>query len=206
MNAAATERFSSSVLLLALCPLLAVSDTVVSAFGLGIAVLIIVTVSSALMTLIRGVLSEENVLAASLLLLAGVIGCIELLMRAWLHDMHESLGIFLPLIVSNLVIVEHLQARPTPPGRSMVRGLKLALSIVIALLVLGFARELVGRGSLLHGADSVLGPWARQLEMKVFSVDMGFLLAMLPPGAFISLGLALAARNWISARRSANAV
>jgi Na+-translocating ferredoxin:NAD+ oxidoreductase subunit E len=197
---------SSSVLLLALCPLLAVSDTVVNAFGLGVAVVIIVVLSSAVMSVIRGLLSDESALAAGMLLVAGVIGCVELLMRAWFHDLRESLDVFLPLVVSNLVIIEHVQAQHARRGEAVLRSLKLALSIALALIVLGFARELVGRGSLLHSAGFVLGPWAERLEMKVFSVDMGFLLAMLPPGAFISLGLALAARNWIIARRTSNAV
>lgn len=194
------------MLLLALCPLLAVSDTVVNAFGLGIAVAIIIVLSSAVMTLIRSLLSEESALAASMLLVAGIIGCVELLTRAWFHDLRESIGVFLPLVVTNLVIIEHVQAQHARRGEAMLWSLKLALSIVLALIVLGFARELVGRGSLFHGAGFVLGPQAERLEMKLFSVDMGFLLAMLPPGAFICLGLALAARNWISARRTAKTV
>ena len=94
-------------------------------------------------------------------------------------------------------------ATPRTPARipAMSAGeILIRIGIALTLLALGLARELVGRGSLLNGAGALLGSWAQRLELKVFSVDMGFLLAMLPPGAFISLGLLIAARNWLARR------
>ncbi|HWK49855.1 MAG TPA: Rnf-Nqr domain containing protein, partial [Steroidobacter sp.] len=126
----------------------------------------------------------------------------ELFMRAWLHDLGTSFGVFLPLLAVNIVVIDHLQTPDADRGTALIRSVRIALGIALTLIALGLARELVGRGSLLSGAGALLGTWADRLELKVFSVDMGFLLALLPPGAFISLGLLIAARNWIASRNS----
>lgn len=205
MNAAAHERvFGSTVQLLALCPLLAVSDTVVKAIGFSIVVLIVMPASTLLLGSIRRLLDEHIVLAAALLITTGLVTATELLLRGWFHDLGESFGVFLPLLAVNVIMVDPVR---TAQFRSDVsdhvtalgRSVRISLGIALTLLALGFARELVGRGSLLNGAGA-LATWAERFEVKVFSVDMGFLLAMLPPGAFISLGLLIAARNWLARR------
>jgi len=106
------------------------------------------------------------------------------------------------LLAVNIVVIDHLRAPDSNRVEAVLSSVRIAIGIALTLIVLGFARELVGRGSLLSGAAMLLGDWAERLEIKVFSVDMGFLLAMLPPGAFISLGLLIAARNWIASRKS----
>jgi electron transport complex protein RnfE len=121
----------------------------------------------------------------------------ELLLSAWFSELRASLTLFVPLIVSNLIVVQHLQGRHESLLRAFTGSLRIAIGIAVTLLPLGIARELVGRGSLLHDAAKLLGSWAGWAETSVFRVDMGFLLAMLPPGAFISFGLLLAARNWL---------
>jgi Na+-translocating ferredoxin:NAD+ oxidoreductase subunit E len=201
MSLASTSAFNGPIQLLALCPLLAVSDTLVNGLGLGIAVLIIVPLATTLMMAIRRWLTEDSALAASLLILATLVGCVELLMRAWFPDLRASLGLFLPLIVTNLIVVARLQDRETTPVASIGGGLGISIGIALTLIELGTARELVGRGSLFHGAG-LIGAWADSLELKAFPVDMGFLLAMLPPGAFIALGLLIATRNWLTRSRS----
>lgn len=202
MSASPIRRPSDSMQLLALCPLLAVSDTVVNALGLGVAVMIIVPLVTALVAAVRGRLDDELSLATGLLVLAGSIACMELLLRAWFPDLRESLGVFLPLVLANAVIVGHLQMTPAGRREALVLSLRTSGQIAVTLVLLGVLRELVGRGSLLHDAGLMFGSWASALEANVFRVDMGFLLAMLPPGAFISLGLAIAARNWLAQRRS----
>jgi Na+-translocating ferredoxin:NAD+ oxidoreductase subunit E len=196
------NRFDSTIRLLALCPLLAASDTVINALGLSVAVLLIVPLASATMLILRRWLIEDSVFAVSALILATIVACAELLMRAWFPDLRTSLGLFLPLIVANLVILDHLQESQPDAAMSLSTGLRIALGIAASLLILGFAREFVGRGSLLHSTGRMLGTWASELETTVFHVDMGFLLAMLPPGAFIALGLLIATRNWLAPSRS----
>jgi electron transport complex protein RnfE len=190
--------------LLALCPLLAVSDTVIKALGFSALVLVIFPLATLLMIAIRRLLDDAIVLPASLLVTAGLVTAAELFMRAWFHDLGASFGVFLPLLAVNIVVIDHIQAPAPDRGTALIRSVRIALGVALTLVALGIARELVGRGSLLSGASTLLGTWADRLEIKVFSVDMGFLLAMLPPGAFISLGLLIAVRNWIASRHSTN--
>jgi electron transport complex protein RnfE len=199
---ARNRAFGSTLQLLALCPLLAVSDTVIKALGISVLVLVIFPVATLLLSVIRRRLDESIVLPASLLITAGLVTAAELFMRAWFHDLGASFGVFLPLLAVNIVVIDHVQTPDVNRGTALIRSVRIALGISLTLIALGFARELVGRGSLLSGAATLFGNWAGRLEIKVFSVDMGFLLAMLPPGAFISLGLLIAARNWIANRKS----
>jgi len=193
--------FGSTAQLIAVCPLLAMSDTVADALGIGAAVLIVVPLATVVLALLRSQLTDETALAAAMLTVAALVACVELLMSAWLSELRMALNLFLPLVVSNLIVVHHLQARHATLGAAVSGSLRIAVGIAITLLPLGIARELVGRGSLLHDAGRLLGSWAGWSEIVVFRVDMGFMLAMLPPGAFIAFGLLLAARNWLTQRR-----
>lgn len=201
MSASSSRKFGSSVQLIAVCPLLAMSDTVVNALGIGIVVMIVVPLATALLAVLRSRLANETALAASMLTLAALVACVELLLSAWFSELRTSLTLFVPLIVSNLVVVQQVYARHESFADAVAESLRIAIGIAITLLPLGVARELVGRGSFLHDAHTLLGAWAGGAEVSVFRVDMGFLLAMLPPGAFISFGLLLAARNWFIRRR-----
>jgi electron transport complex protein RnfE len=178
------------------------SDTVANALGIGVIVLIVVPLATALLAVMRSRLENETALAASMLTIAALVACVELLSSAWFSELRTSLTLFVPLIVSNLIVVQHVYARHESFAAAVTESLRIAIGIAITLLPLGIARELVGRGSFLHDAHSLLGAWAGWSELSVFRVDMGFLLAMLPPGAFIAFGLLLAARNWFIQRRS----
>jgi electron transport complex protein RnfE len=195
--------FSSTIQLMALCPLLAISDTVVKAVGFGVIVLLLLPSFTVLFCLVRRWLDVTIALAASLLIAAGVVTASELLLRAWFHDLGASFAVFLPLLAVNVIMIDLAFEAPASLPRALNRSIRISIGIALTLLALGLARELVGRGSLLNEAGALLGSRAQGLEVKVFRVDMGFLLAMLPPGAFISLGLLIAARNWLARRRSA---
>ena len=202
MSTPSSRKFGSTVQLIAVCPLLAMSDTVANALGIGVIVLIVVPLATALLAVLRSRLANETALAASMLTIAALVACVELLLSAWFSELRTSLALFVPLIVSNLIVVQHVYARHEGFADAVTASLRIATGIAITLLPLGIARELVGRGSLLHDAQTLLGTWAGWAEQSVFRVDMGFLLAMLPPGAFIAFGLLLAARNWFIQRRS----
>lgn len=196
-----SRKFGSTAQLIAVCPLLAMSDTVVNALGIGVIVLLVVPLATALLVLLRSRLADETALAASMLTLAALVACVELLLSAWFSELRTSLALFVPLVVSNLIVVQHLHARHESVVEAVAGSLRIAVGIAITLLPLGIARELVGRGSFMHDAGTLVGAWASWTQISVFRVDMGFLLAMLPPGAFISFGLLLAARNWFIQRR-----
>ena len=186
----------------AVCPLLAISGTVVNAIGVAAALLLIVPLACALTLLVRRWLDNATLLIANLLITAGLVAATELLMSAWFHDLRVALGVFVSLLAANVALTGRMVDRTRRAVQVWLGSLKLCVEIGAVVLLLGFAREFVGRGSVLHDAHFLLGPWARGVEVNLFSVDMGFLLAMLPPGAFISLGLFMAARNWYLQRRA----
>jgi Na+-translocating ferredoxin:NAD+ oxidoreductase subunit E len=181
------------VQLLGLCPLLAVSNGAVNALGLGIATLLALIATNLAISLIRRLTVNEVRIPAFVMVIAAVVTSIELSMHALLPDLHAVLGIFLPLIVTNCAILgrAELMASRVDPLRAGLDALGMGLGFAGVLLVLGLLREVIGQGSLFAGADTLLGlPW---LELKLS--DHRLLIALLPPGAFVALGLLIAARQ-----------
>ncbi len=198
------QQNTGLVVLLGLCPLLAVSGTVVNAIGLGLATTLTLVFSNLAVSLARGVLRPEIRIPAYVLIIASVVTVIQLLMQAWFHDLYRVLGIFIPLIVTNCAIIGRAEAfasrnRPLP---SVVDGLATGLGFGLALVALGVFREIVGRGTLMSQAQLMFGELGESFQITLFPNHPGFLLAMLPPGAFICLGLLIAGRNWLDSRLS----
>ena len=198
------QQNTGLVVLLGLCPLLAVSNTVVNALGLGIATTLTLIVSNLAVSLLRPALRPEIRIPAYVLIIATVVTVIQLLMQAWFHDLYRVLGIFIPLIVTNCAIIGRAEAFASrnPPLPSALDGLATGLGFCLTLLALGGFRELVGRGTLFSQAELLFGEFGRSLQITVFPDHPGFLLAILPPGAFIALGLLIAGRNWLISRLS----
>ncbi|WP_440997473.1 electron transport complex subunit E [Arhodomonas sp. SL1] len=192
------------VQLLGLCPLLAVSATVVNALGLGLATTLTLLASNTTVSLIRRSVPNAVRIPVYVLVIATFVTVIGMLMEAYFHELHGILGIFIPLIVTNCAILGRAEAFASrqPVGAAAMDGLATGAGFTAVLLALGAGRELVGRGTLGHNAHLLLGDWARELTLVLPGYD-GFLPALLPPGAFIGLGLLLAARNVIEGRRSA---
>lgn len=209
MNAS-TEAFQTAfwrqntglVVLLGLCPLLAVSSTVVNALGLGLATTLTLVVSNACVSLLRGLLRPEIRIPAFVLIIASTVTAIELLMRAYWHDLYLVLGIFIPLIVTNCAIIGRAEAFASrnPPMAAIADGLGTGLGFCLTLVLLGALREVAGKGTLLADAHLLIGEAGRNLTLPLIPDHPGFLLAILPPGAFIGLGMLVAARNWLDSR------
>jgi len=185
------------VVLLGLSPLLAVTNTVVTGLSLGLATMLTLMLSNLFVSLLRGLLKPGIRIPAFVLIIASVVTVIELLMHAFFFDLYRALGIFIPLIVANCVILERAElfASRNSPLPSVLDGFATGLGFGITLVLLGALRELIGRGTLLFGSDMLLGDWAGNLTLTIFPGHPGFLLAILPPGAFIGLALLIAARN-----------
>jgi electron transport complex protein RnfE len=195
------------VVLLGLCPLLAVTGTVINGLGLGLATMLTLMASNLSVSLMRGLLRPEIRIPAFVLIIASVVTTLELLMQAWVHDLFRILGIFIPLIVTNCAIIGRAEAfasrnRPVP---ALVDGFATGLGFSLTLVMLGAMRELIGRGTLLADAQLMFGDLGERMMITVIPDHPGFLLAILPPGAFIGLGLLIAARNWWQARRAEKA-
>ena len=198
------QQNTGLVVLLGLCPLLAVSNTVVNALGLGLATTLTLVVSNLSVSLARGLLRPEIRIPAYVMIIASVVTVIQLLMQAWFHDLYRVLGIFIPLIVTNCAIIGRAEAFASrnSPLPSVIDGLATGLGFCLALIALGALREIVGSGTLMSQAGLMFGQLGESLELTLIPDHPGFLLAILPPGAFIALGLLIAGRNWLDAKRS----
>jgi electron transport complex protein RnfE len=196
-NGLATQN-PAFVQLLGLCPLLAVSTSAGSALGLGLATLAVLATSNVLAALLGRWLLPEIRLAVFVLTIAGAVTAVELAMAAWWPGLHDALGIFLPLIVTNCLVLARAEsfASRQPVGSALLDGLAMGTGFLLVLLALGSARELLGHGSIGADLGLLLGRDTAETGWHLFPREHGFLLALLPPGAFIVLGLMLAARNW----------
>lgn len=188
------------VQLLGLCPVLAVTSNFVNGLGLGIATMAVLVASNGLVSATRRWISTEIRIPIYVLIIASLVTCIELLFKAWFPSLDRSLGIFIPLIVTNCAIVARAElfASRNPVGASLADGFVMGLGFALLLMAIGAFRELLGQGSLFARLDMLLG--GDPMQGLVFT-DGGWLLAILPPGAFFSLALAIAAKNVIDRRR-----
>ncbi|HIF9082002.1 TPA: electron transport complex subunit E [Photobacterium damselae] len=191
------------VQLLGLCPLLAVSATVTNALGLGLATTMVLVGSNLIVSLIRNVVPSEIRIPVFVMIIAALVTCVQLLMNAYTYGLYKSLGIFIALIVTNCIIIGRAEsfASKNKPLPAVLDGLWMGLGMTSALVILGAMRELLSKGTLFDGADRLLGSWASSLRIEVFHYDNGFLLAMLPPGAFFGVGLMIALKNVIDKKQ-----
>ncbi len=187
------------VQLLGLCPLLGVSNSSVNALGLGLATALVLTCSNLGVSLVRGVVNTAVRLPAFVMIIAALTTCIELLMQAYTYELFQILGIFIPLITTNCVILGRADgfAAKQKPLVASYDGFVMGMGFALVLLVLGSLRELFGTGTLFANMHLLFGPVAADWQITVFSDYKGFLLAILPPGAFIVLGLLIALKNRI---------
>ena len=188
------------VQLLGLCPLLAVTGTFVNGLGLGVATLMVLMASNALVSATRRWIQPEIRIPIYVLIIASLVTCIELIFKAWFPALDRSLGIFIPLIVTNCAIVARAEifASRNTVGSSILDGLVMGTGFACLLMVIGAFRELLGQGSIFAGMDMLLGG---EPVRGIVITDGGWLLMVLPPGAFFSLALAIAAKNAIDHRR-----
>lgn len=193
------------VQLLGLCPTLAVTSTVVNGLFLGLATTLVMAASNGSVSPIRRWIPDEIRIPVFVLVIAALVTVIDLLMNAYMLPLHKVLGIFIPLIVTNCIVLARVEAfaakNETVP--SLLDGTFMGLGLTLVLMLLGAMRELLGKGTLFSGMDLAFGPAAKQFMVTVIPDYHGFLLAVLPPGAFLGLALLIAMRNWAEARKTA---
>lgn len=187
------------VQLLGLCPLLAVTNNAINGLGLGIATLVTLAVSNASISFSRIWVRNEIRIPFYVMVIASNVTVIDLFMNAWLPNLHHVLGIFIPLIVTNCAIIGRAEAFASRNSiiPSTVDGLMMGLGFTIVLVLLGGMRELIGNGTLFESAAVMFGPIAQNMTLHVIEDYRGFLLAVLPPGAFLGLGFLIAMKNLI---------
>ena len=192
------------VQLLGLCPLLAVTNTVTNALGLGLATLVVLVVSNLTVSLVRNWVTNEIRIPVFIMIIASFVTIIQLLMNAYTYELYLSLGIFIPLIVTNCAIIGRAEAfaSKNDPITSAFDGLMMGLGFAIILVILGAIREILGQGTLFSGSEILLGDWAKSLTITFAQFDQQFLLAILPPGAFLCMGFIIAIKNFIDAKQN----
>ncbi|MBI5919503.1 MAG: electron transport complex subunit E [Nitrosomonadales bacterium] len=201
------------VQLLGLCPLLAVSGTVVNGVSLGLATALVMALSGAAIAPIRHLIPSEIRIPVFILIIAVLVTVVQLAMNAYLHSLYLVLGIFIPLIVTNCIVLARVEAfaAKNPTAHAALDGFAMGLGLTLVLAVLGGIREIIGKGTLFSGIDLALGDMAKDWVIHVVPGYHGFLVAILPPGAFIGLALLIAGKNWLKLRaerkqKGANAV
>ena len=195
------------VQLLGLCPLLAVTATLINGLGLGLATAFVLVGSNVSVSLIRKLVPPEVRIPIFVLIIASFVTATELILNAWFHDLYNVLGIFIPLIVTNCAIIGRAEAfaSKNPVLPSLIDALSMGLGFTALLIVLGGLRELLGNGTVFANAHLMFGDFGYSLTTTLSEDYPGFLMAVLPPGAFIGLGMLIALKNIIDARRKERA-
>ncbi len=192
------------VALLGLCPLLAVTNNIVNAIGLGLATTFVLVASNITVSVFRHQIRKEVRIPIFVLLIASFVTIVELLMQSYFYDLYLILGIFVPLIVTNCAILGRAEAYASKNtwGKSALDGLMMGIGFSLILVLLGAMRELIGSGTLFDQSALLLGSLGDTLSITVFENYQGTLLAILPPGAFIGLGLIVAAKNYFDLKKA----
>ncbi len=191
---------SALVQLLGMCPILAVTSTVTSALGLGLATTLVLTLTNTSISTVRLWIPNEIRIPIYVMIIAAVVSIVQMLINAYAFNLYQSLGIFIPLIVTNCIVVGRAEtiAVKEPISVSAIDGIAIGLGATGVMVTLGAMRELLSKGTLFDGADMLLGSWAKLLRIDLIHFYSPFLLAMQPPGAFVGLGFLLALKYLIN--------
>jgi len=194
------------VQLLGLCPTLAVTTTAVNGLSLGLATALVMAASNGTVSPVRRFIPSEIRVPVFILVIAALVTVIDLSINAYAHDLHKVLGIFIPLIVVNCIVLARVEsfAAKNVPIPSILDGFMMGTGLALVLGLLGAMRELIGKGTVLSGLDLVFGPSAQSFMLQSEHYS-GLLLAVLPPGAFLGLGGLIALKNWMDIRNAAKA-
>ena len=197
------KQNSSIAQILGLCPLLAVTTNAVNGIMLSLATILVMAMSNFAVASLRNFIPHEIRIPVFILIVAALVTVVDLLFNANLHELYLVLGIFIPLIVTNCIVLARVEAfaAKNPPLQSTFDGIFMGVGMLWTLALLGGMRELLNNGTLFGGIDMIF-PGLSPLQLLPESYP-GFLLALLPPGAFILLGCMIAWKNWLDARAAA---
>lgn len=185
--------------ILALCPLMAVTTSATNGLGMGIATIAVLILTNAMISSVRGIISPQVRIPVMIVLIAAVVTIVDMAINAWMHSLYKVLGLFIALIVTNCAIFGRAEAfaikNPILP--SMADALAMGIGFSLVLIIVGGVREILGSGTLFAHASLLLGSHFAWLEMVIIPKFQGILLAILPPGAFLTLGFLIAAKRAI---------
>ena len=171
-------------MVLGLCPLLAVTSTAINGIAMGLASTFVLVCSNTVVSSLRSIIPSKVRIPAFIIVIASFVTIVDLSMNAWAHQLHKTLGLFIPLIVVNCLILGRSEAFASrnPVLRSLVDGIGMGLGFTLALFLLGTVREILGSGTFF--GYPILGSGYNDI-----------LVLILPPGAFLAMGIMLGAFN-----------
>lgn len=209
INNSIWKQNAGVVQILGLCPVLVMSSNIVNGVSLGLATSVVMLISGAAIAAIREFVPNELRAPIFILIIAALVTMVDLLFNSYIHDLYLVLGIFIPLITTNCIVLARAEAfaSKNTVTHSALDGLFMGLGLTLVLAILGAGRELIGKGTLLSGVDLVFGPAAKSWVIHVIPAEYNyqFLLAILPPGAFIGLGFLIAGKMALDRRAEARA-
>lgn len=188
------------VQLLGLCPLLAISTSLVNAVSLGLATILVMMLANLAIASLRALIPYEIRIPVFVLIIAALVTMVDLTFNAFLHDLYVVLGIFIPLIVTNCIVLARVEAfaAKNSLAAATLDGTMMGMGFLWVIALIGCVRELIGQGTLFSGIEMI---FPSLTHIQLLPADYpGFLIMMLPPGAFFTLGLLIAGRNWLAAR------
>ena len=188
--------------MLGMCPTMAMTTSATNGLGMGLATAFVMATSNLLIAALRGHITQEVRIPVYILIIAAMVTLVDLSLNAWMHELYKVLGLFIPLIVSNCLPLGRAEvfAAREPVIPSLLDGLFMGIGFTAALTVIGAMREIVGSGTLFADASLLLGPAFKFMELRILPADTGVLVAVLPPGGFLALGLLLAGKRMLDIR------
>lgn len=194
---------SALVQLLGLCPMLAVTSTATNALGIGLATTLVLTITNSAISVSRRWVPAEIRIPIYVIIIAAVVSCVQMLINAYVYSLYQALGIFIPLIVTNCIVVGRAEAVASKISIPLATldGFAIGIGATCTMVALGALREIISSGTIFNRADQFFGSWAKALRIEVFHFNSPMLLMMLPPGAFIGLGMLLTTKHLIDQKK-----
>ena len=191
------------VQLLGLCPTLAVTVNITNGVALGVATIFVMMLSNISISPIRYYVPESARVPIFILVIAGLVTIVDLSINALSKPLYDALGIFIPLIVTNCIVLARVEAFASKNSTlpSLYDGFFMGLGLTFVLIILGAVREIVGNGTLFQNVHFLIGDKYEFLTIQLFDSSDGFLLAALPPGAFIALSALILFLNLVNQKR-----
>lgn len=189
---------------LALCPLLAVTTSATNGLGMGLATLFVIVATSIVISALREIITPEVRIPVFILLIAATVTIVDMMMNAFVHDLYKVLGLFIPLIVTNCMILGRAEsfASRFPVKLAALDGLMMGLGFLWVLVLLGAIREIIGSGTLFANASLLLGQSFAFMELTLIPDYKGYLIMILPPGGFLVMGFLMAGKRVLDARKA----
>ncbi len=186
--------------LMGICPIIAMSSSVSTAIGLGLATLIVIITSNIIASVIRQQLNSVTRVPILIFIIATMVTALEMLMQVSFYELFELLGVFLPLIVVNHIVLMSAESNASQKSlsNSALDGFLTGLGFLLVLVLISSIRELIGNGSIFNNMEVLFGSVAKDWAIHPFGNDFQFRLLLMPPGALLVFGVVIAAKNTFS--------